>query len=633
MTLLGLPVLPSTFGDHKVLVILVRFLDTPASASPSVSAVQQTLFGTTGSSVNTFYRENSYQQTSFSGTVVGPVTIPINSSGCDVNKIATLAQTAAKSLAGILLGSFNHLMYAFPSSGCTWWGYGSIGGAPGQTWVNGSLTPVVASHELGHNLGLYHSHALECGAASMGGSCSSIDYGDVFDVMGSGNGPSHLNAVQKNLLGWLDYNASPPITEVTTSGTYTIDPLETAGTNPKALRIKTAADDWLYVEYRRPVGFDGYLSSNPNVMGGVLVHYFNGSADGIYLLDMTPATSSWNDPALGVGQTFQDTVGKVSVTTSWVNGTTAGINVTVSGPTCVRQAPTVTLDPPQQQGEAGTTLSYGVYVRNNGTGCGASVFGLQMSLPNGFTATINSPSLTIAEGATGSTMIQVTSSTSVAAGAYGLTVSTSEAGLGGSSGATYTVPQPQNPGVPPSGTPGSFTDAFDRPDASDLGNGWSVASGSFDIVSGEVRSDTPKVVHMAVQPTLTGATQSASMTFASVNNNSAPRFGVVLRYRDGRNYYTCYRQVGGSSVLRIAKVVNGVETVLKQVTVPNPAPNVTFSLSCDVSGNGLSLKLDGVSKAAATDAAFTTGTVGFSMGGTSGGASNHRGDNFSASAQ
>ena len=381
---LGLPVLPSTFGEHKVLVILLRFLDTPVTtASPAAASVQTAMFGTTGSTVSNFYRENSYQQTWLTGTVVGPLPLAMTGAACDYTKMATLARQALTTVGGIVLGQFRHVVYAFPGSGCQWWGLGSVGGTPGEVWVNGTLSSVVASHELGHNFGLYHSHALECGSVAVGGSCSTIEYGDVFDVMGGGNGPTHFNAVQKDLLGWLDYGASPPVTDVVASGSYTIEPLETPGTNPKALRIKTALGDWLYVEYRRPVGFDSYISTNASVMNGVLVHYFDGGPNGVYLLDMTPATSSWSDPALPVGATFQDAAGKVSITPTGLNAANAIVSVTVAGASCVRLAPTVTITPAQQQGPPGTTVTYTVSLQNNGTGCGASVFALQANSAGG----------------------------------------------------------------------------------------------------------------------------------------------------------------------------------------------------------------------------------------------------------
>lgn len=639
MAVLGLPVLPSTFGEHKVLVILLRFLDTPATtASPTVAAVQSTMFGTTGSTVNNFYRENSYQQTWLTGTVVGPLLLPMTGASCDYSRIATLARQALTTVGGIVLGQFRHVVYAFPSSGCQWWGLGSVGGVPGEAWVNGSFGPVVAAHELGHNFGLYHSHALECGAVSVGGSCSTLNYGDFFDVMGGGNGPTHFNAVQKDLLGWLDYGASPPVTDVVASGSYTIDPLETPGINPKALRIQTALGDWLYVELRRPFGFDSYISTNANVMSGVLVHYFDGGPNGVYLLDMTPATSSWSDPALTVGTTFQDSAGNVSITPTGVSGTNATVSVTVGGASCVRLAPTVTITPAQQQGPPGTTVTYTVSVQNNGTGCGASVFALQATLPPGWTAGLGSSSLTLAEGATGSMSLQVTSNAAAGVGPYGLSLSTSESGLSGSAGATYTVTQVLGAGG--GGGAGGFTDGFDRADdPAPLGNGWSPVSGSsFQIVSGEARNQASKVLHMAVRPELQGAAQTVSTTFASTNNNVAPRVGVVLRYRDARNYYLCYRQIGGSSVLRIAKVANGVETVLKSAAVANPAQGVPFTLSCQVTAGStagsLTLLLNGATKATVVDLApIIEGSVGFAMGGSSGGGGSHRADDFSAIVQ
>ena len=462
----------------------------------------------------------------------------------------------------------------------------------------------------------------------MGGSCSTIEYGDVFDVMGGGNGPTHFNAVQKDLLGWLDDGVSPPVTDVVASGSYAIDPIETPGTNPKALRIKTAVGDWLYVEYRRPVGFDSYISTNANVMNGVLVHYFDGDPNGVYLLDMTPATTSWSDPALPVGTTFQDAAGKVSITPTGVNATNAIVSVTVGGASCVRLAPTVAITPAQQQGAPGTAVTYTVSVQNNGTGCGASVFALQATVPPGWTAGLGSSSLTLAEGATGSTSLQVTSSATASAGPYGLSLSTSESGLFGSAGASYTVM------VVAAGGAG-FTDGFDRADdPAALGNGWSAVSGSFQIVSGEARNQASKVLHVAVRPELQGVAQTVSTTFASTSNNVSPRFGVVLHYLSAGNYYLCYRQIGGSSVVRIAKVVNGVETVLKSATVTNPAQGSRFTLSCQATGGSLTLGLDGVTKATVADPAATvSGSVGFAMGGSSGGGASHRADDFSAIVQ
>src|SRR5207248_2009719 len=113
-----------------------------------------------------------------------------------------------------------------------------------------------------------------------------IEYGDSFDVMGNTPTPAHFNAPQKELLGWLNYGGAPPITTVESSGTYIIDPYETVGNDPKALKVKTPSGDWYYMEYRQPIGFDApVLAGNANVPHGVLVHLWRGqSSNSIYLL-------------------------------------------------------------------------------------------------------------------------------------------------------------------------------------------------------------------------------------------------------------------------------------------------------------------------------------------------------------
>ena len=67
---------------------------------------------------------------------------------------------------------------------------------------------------------------------------------------------------------------------------------------------------------------------------------------------------------------------------------------------------------------------------------------------------------------------------------------------------------------------------------------------------------------LSVVSSLSGATETVEADFTSVDNNLGPKFGLVLRYQDPQNYYLIHRVTGGSSLLYISKVVNGVQTDL-----------------------------------------------------------------------
>src|SRR6185295_12440931 len=211
---------------------------------------------------------------------------------------------------GASLAAYKRFVYVFPQNACQWWGLGTVGGNPSHAWINGTVALQVVGHEIGHNYGLYRSHALECGSVTIGSTCSNVEYGDTVDIMGTSTG--HYNAYQKERLGWLNTTGTPPIATANSGGQYLIDAFETPGTNAKALKIQKSVDvtgkkTWYYIEYRQPLGFDGFLSTNTNVKNGVVIHTGSeASPDTSYLLDMTPATASWADPALGVQQTYQD---------------------------------------------------------------------------------------------------------------------------------------------------------------------------------------------------------------------------------------------------------------------------------------------------------------------------------------
>jgi parallel beta-helix repeat protein len=179
------------------------------------------------------------------------------------------------------------------------------------------------------------------------------------------------------------------------------------------------------------------------------------------------------------------------------------------------------------------------------------------------------------------------------------------------------------------GGPGSFFDDFAREDSDSPGNGWAEAVGDLAIEAGALRSGWLKGYNVAALPAPVGADQTVAADFVSTANDTRPRFGLVLRYQDPRNYYAAYRQVAGTSSLRLVRVEDGVETVLASINHPKPRVHSVFRLEASASGAALELALDGVTMLSVTDTTFAAGGVGVVLGSLS--KKTCRADNFAAS--
>lgn len=445
-----------TLGAQKTLVILLNFTDNP-NQPWTPAEVQGSVFGT----ASNFFLENSYGLAWLAGDVVGWYALPIAST-CNNDTIATAAKQAATA-AGVNLAAYNHYVYAYPlNSACAQGGggEGTIGGNPSEAWLDGDITLRNIAHELGHNFGLLHSHNLDCGAnviGTVGAGCTVYSYGDSYDTMGfSGN--FHYNAVQKERLGWLDYGAAPAITTVQSSGTYPIEPFETAGAGgAKALKIlksvdpTTGARTWYYLEFRQAVGFDSALATvvGANTQNGVLVHLgTDNDPDSSELLNMTPLSSSmwdWNDVALVVGASYTDSAAGVTIAPVSSGPTGIVVAITLSGAsqpsaTCTHANPQLALTGSGQSVGAGSTLSYTLSLTNeDSSACAPVNFSLSDALPSGWVGNLATTTLSAAPGATVNTTLSVMSPTTAKAGTYTITATAANGGYQASASATYTV--------------------------------------------------------------------------------------------------------------------------------------------------------------------------------------------------
>ena len=416
-----------TLGNQFALVILFNFSNNPTQAfSPATIA-------SVNEAVTNFYLENTYGQTLFSFTVTNWLTISASDATCDYSTWASQAEAAAAN-AGYNPNAYDRRIFAFPRvAACAWSGMGNLGGP--RSWLNGSYSVRTVAHEQGHNFGNYHSHRVACDASS----CTSSDYGDDRDVLGVPGTVGHLNAFQKERLGYLNYGASPIIQTVTANGDYWIDNYEGVRGATKALKVWDAVKgQHYYIESRAQTGYDA------SVAPGVTLHTGSpNSANSSNQVDLDPSTAAY-DSTLDVGQVFTDAALGLVVETlsSTLDGAMIRISFAAQPPaTCTRVAPTVWMSPTSQSAAAGSATSYSVNVRNNNsTACAASAFSVSAGVPGGWSVAMSGSGLNaLAAGATTTATLVVTAPTGTVPGAYAFPVNVSESTAANTASATASL--------------------------------------------------------------------------------------------------------------------------------------------------------------------------------------------------
>lgn len=333
-----------TEGPKTVLFMRVDFDDRVGD--PLSLASSQALINT---QVNGFFTSMSFNKTQLSGVFPPTLRMPQPSGwyrdAGNYFQLLADARVASRD-AGYDPNNYSLDIVAHPNLFSGWSGRGYVGSK--GTWLNGSFGQGVASHELGHNYGVWHANFWNAGDSIIGAG-SQQEYGNPFDVMGN-SGASHFNVWFKRTFDW---TTASQVNTVTTSGTYRLYPLEVATPDGGMQALKVARNDTQSRDYW--LEFRQLLTTNPSMMNGASFNFgFPSSGTqcptnpptgcGSHLLDMTPGGNTSNS-ALVIGRTFSDWPANVHFTTIGKGGTTPeSLDVVINfGPYPSNQGPTVSV--------------------------------------------------------------------------------------------------------------------------------------------------------------------------------------------------------------------------------------------------------------------------------------------------
>ncbi|MBC7533381.1 MAG: hypothetical protein H7318_17555 [Oligoflexus sp.] len=317
----AIPTIPATWtsGTKKVLYIRANYSDD-LSDPQSVADATASL-----ASVNQFLQANSYGKLQIVATITPLLTLPktkaeyvaLDASGSGSYTLLADARAMATT-AGYNTANFDLDAVRFNGGPGNFGGMGYIQ-AKG-VWLKTNAVGT-ARHEIGHNLGAWHSNFWATSDGSSVGAGSNQEYGDSFDTMGTSSSGGHFNPYWKSRFGWIPASSLITITPSTTNRvteTLRISAFDLAapGATPFALRILASHEYWL--DLRRD------LASNPFLMNGLELHWapWASSGNGTHLIDATPGSANGkSDAAIAIGSTFTDPATGISITPLGLNGT------------------------------------------------------------------------------------------------------------------------------------------------------------------------------------------------------------------------------------------------------------------------------------------------------------------------
>ena len=370
------PLLPTT-GEQNLLALLVGFADKTGTAlTPSV--VEDNLFNANNpASLTSYYKENSYNQTYYTGMATNWLTIGNSQEYLEfpscMFKIAYDADQKAKQI-GIDINQYTRRILFLSDTTCLQaGGRGTLSDNPSITWVGSYINLKTIYHELGHNFNLHHASSLSCNNKSIDAydNCYFSEYGDSLDIMGSTT-ESHFQGAYKYKVGWIPKET---LQNVNTSRTYTLYNLHyqaPSSTVPKLLVVrKPDTNEYYTISYRNPP--EEYLhetSVDTYHRNGALIRIghpqkHEDSPIKFQIINSHPLTYEHSRRALKDGAVFDDQINGIQITQVSHTPDTVTLQITQDDTVCNQAPPTIEVTPDSIDVNPSQTVTHQVTVKNH----------------------------------------------------------------------------------------------------------------------------------------------------------------------------------------------------------------------------------------------------------------------------
>lgn len=300
----------ATTGLRSALIMVVDFSDRPGASSQN-SAIDAAIADS-----DRFLRESSYGEFHLNAHTITPLLRMPRSSTAYSSLGATGGDSlligdarAAARAAGFNPDLFDFDVVAFTEIGFPFAGQGYIGSK--GIWLQGAFSPATLSHEIGHNLGVWHANSWNSTESPISPNGFHEEYGNLFDVMGNSTAAfpnNQFSANFKRLLGWLAPEHIAIVTNSQTIRLYAQDQNSRLPNRAYGLTIPTGAvvDDEVedyWIDFRQLL-----ITNYPATENGAILQWGNdsGTRSASRLLDMNFNSPQKNDAPLIVGQLFSD---------------------------------------------------------------------------------------------------------------------------------------------------------------------------------------------------------------------------------------------------------------------------------------------------------------------------------------